>query len=291
MVNRTSIDGHLTVGEILARTFRLLLTISRPTLIVSVGLIALVGIISAIQSVWLETQHSDDGIMSLASITFLFLVSLPVISFACVLLIVQVNATLQNEIFNIMESIRHTIPRILPFAVLSCFSVVVFFLILMAFALPAFILGTVVSAALNTGSAGQIDTFTSVPPLFVVGGVALMLFPLTYLFARWILAWPSVVIEGTGPITAIKRSWSLTRGQVWRMIGYTALLSIAPLIFSFLQATIIRQSLVLVFGENISVIANGIAQVASVLFNTLITPFYIILTVILYYDLLSEKGK
>src|SRR5262249_56585201 len=44
--------------------------------------------------------------------------------------------------------------------------------------------------------------------------------------ARVAGGWPAVVLEGSGPVDALRRSWPLVRGSWWRIFGITLLAGI-----------------------------------------------------------------
>lgn len=58
--------------------------------------------------------------------------------------------------------------------------------------------------------------------LFVLGGIALF----CWFTTKLLLAVPSIVLEGYGPISAIGRSWRLTNGYFWRTFGIWVLVSL-----------------------------------------------------------------
>ncbi|MBO0682528.1 MAG: glycerophosphoryl diester phosphodiesterase membrane domain-containing protein [Candidatus Dormibacteraeota bacterium] len=50
--------------------------------------------------------------------------------------------------------------------------------------------------------------------------VTCLLIPLSlWILVRWSVAVPVMLAEGAGPLTAISRSWDLTRGSWWRVFG------------------------------------------------------------------------
>lgn len=67
-------------------------------------------------------------------------------------------------------------------------------------------------------------------PQYAVRPVLLALPILLYFWARLMLATPAAAVEEGGPIALIRRSWALTRGQVWRLIGFALLILIVSLV-------------------------------------------------------------
>jgi len=67
----------------------------------------------------------------------------------------------------------------------------------------------------------------------IIGGIA------TFVVAVWILirltlAVPAVVLEGTGPVEALRRSWQLVQGSWWRVFGITLLAGIVVAFIGFI---------------------------------------------------------
>ena len=59
----------------------------------------------------------------------------------------------------------------------------------------------------------------------LVVGVGLTV-AVTYLTVRWCLAVIVVGLEGTGPVSALRRSWHLTGDNMWRTFGVLAVLAL-----------------------------------------------------------------
>ena len=65
-----------------------------------------------------------------------------------------------------------------------------------------------------------------------------------FLWVCWVAAIPSTVLEGTGPLRALARSWGLTRGHRWTLAGGLALVLLAVTLPTFaLQAVATRIAL------------------------------------------------
>lgn len=69
-------------------------------------------------------------------------------------------------------------------------------------------------------------------PLTLAVGVGVI-----FIWTRWSLAAPAVVLERAGPIAALKRSWALSRGQFWRIFGISLLTRIVVGMVSGLATT------------------------------------------------------
>jgi hypothetical protein len=71
--------------------------------------------------------------------------------------------------------------------------------------------------------------------LFVLAFLVISLF----FWVRLMLMTPVAAIEGLGPIALIRRSWSLTRGHFWKLLGLFLIVSIIGFIILFVVTTII----------------------------------------------------
>ena len=67
-------------------------------------------------------------------------------------------------------------------------------------------------------------------PQYTVRPVLFALPILLYFWARLMLATPVAAAEGGGPVALIRRSWNLTRGHVWRLLGFLVLVLIVSLV-------------------------------------------------------------
>jgi Membrane domain of glycerophosphoryl diester phosphodiesterase len=158
-------------------------------------------------------------------------------------------------------------------------------------------IGVVIASLLviATSSDGQITRGPGVffgLVIFVAAFAALIL-----LTVRWALVIPVIVIEGLGPVAALRRSWGLVSGSSWRVLGYllafgllfglvaalltfalTVIVSPASLTARSLTATIDPARLAIVnFGGN--------------LINAVLMPFTAIGMMLLYMDLRFRKGE
>src|SRR5262249_60338781 len=56
----------------------------------------------------------------------------------------------------------------------------------------------------------------------VFGSIAALVLTV-WIWIRFSLAAPAVILEGAGPIAALRRSWQLVRGSWWRVFGISLL--------------------------------------------------------------------
>lgn len=71
--------------------------------------------------------------------------------------------------------------------------------------------------------------------LLALVGYLAVLAGLLVLGVKLLFVAPAIVLEGLGPLAAIRRSWSLTKGQFWRLLGITV---VVQLIVSFVSGAV-----------------------------------------------------
>lgn len=130
----------------------------------------------------------------------------------------------------------------------------------------------------------------------VIGGfliVILLLVGMTFSFASFFAIPAASVIEGAGPIAAIRRSWALAKGARGRIIGIT--------IVSWIIIYLPMMGIMLLFGLGLGIVGGVggleaidamvestrfifIQQAISLLSSALTFPFLVAVSVLLYYD-------
>jgi hypothetical protein len=78
--------------------------------------------------------------------------------------------------------------------------------------------------------------------LVAAGLAALVLF--TYLLASWMLVPVVATLEGAGPLHALRRSWGLSNGSRWRVLGLLALLLVLQVVIGVVFAFVFLASFV-----------------------------------------------
>jgi hypothetical protein len=131
--------------------------------------------------------------------------------------------------------------------------------------------------------------------LAIVAAVAsiplLLLLPLgAYVYGRWLVSWVALLVEGTGPVASLGRSWDLTRRSWWHTIaiGFAATLIIgvlSGLISSIFQG--IGAILSSVAGA--PVIGAILTSLGGAISGPLMEPFSAALLVVLYYELRARR--
>ena len=146
------------------------------------------------------------------------------------------------------------------------------------------------AAGLGQLQSGDFSTLMAlaVGMLFLVGfllGMAVVFGPLVYLMSRWIAALTGMLHRGWGPIEALRNSWGLTRGLVWRTVAFylvvTALLYVVEFtlgILTFLPALLLPAA--------VSGVALGATSAAV---QVILRPIGAAAVALYYFDLLVRK--
>ncbi len=114
--------------------------------------------------------------------------------------------------------------------------------------------------------------------------IVLLLAPTAYFMGRWLAAVPTLLIEGMGPLTALQRSWALTKGRVWRSLIFIVLLTLISAIVIGLPVVFMQQIAIILMPSQLALI-TVISTSVSYLLNLFYQPFYATGIVLFYYDL------
>lgn len=134
----------------------------------------------------------------------------------------------------------------------------------------------------------------ALPSLFlwtiVVGLLAIplmILLPLgVFLAVRWSMSWVAILVERTGPIEALRRSWALTRGAWWHTFLVSLAMSIIIAVLTYSILGVLGGAAALSgFAAGNSLLTGVIISVGGMLINLVITPFSAGITMVLYYEL------
>ncbi len=142
------------------------------------------------------------------------------------------------------------------------------------------------------------------PAMIRTGIILIIILPLTfitiigipvaiYLAVAWLLSLHVAVIEGEGAFASLSRSRALVKGNWWRVLGITILVtmivSIVNLIFSIPSLMV---GIPLALSNNTHTISAGAAVISTIFgtIGTIITgPVIYIAWLLLYYDLRARK--
>ncbi|GGO75729.1 glycerophosphoryl diester phosphodiesterase membrane domain-containing protein [Nonomuraea cavernae] len=90
---------------------------------------------------------------------------------------------------------------------------------------PLLALGGIIAALIVSGAAESSGGQAALVAITLVGLVLYLGYAL-FFKARFAFAAPAVVLEGRGPIDAMRRSWHLVTGDFWRVLGILLLTSV-----------------------------------------------------------------
>lgn len=113
----------------------------------------------------------------------------------------------------------------------------------------------------------------------VTHGFVLVVLPLLFLVAiRFAVAGPAVVIDGLGPLTALKESWRITSGRFWKVFWFLLLLGL----LSGTLSAVISSPASMASGSYLAPEMSGLFQALA---STLVTPLGAAGTTLLYFTL------
>ena len=120
---------------------------------------------------------------------------------------------------------------------------------------------------------------------------AAMLVLTVFVSIRWTF-WPqAVILDGTGPLGSLGRSWRLIAGSTWRVIGYALLFGLAA---GILQGLLAQVGLIVV-DALAGVLPDDPELVLRFAVNTLATlllaPVVPVAMTLLYLDLRIRRGE
>lgn len=114
----------------------------------------------------------------------------------------------------------------------------------------------------------------------VLAGVAGGLVGSVYLAASWMVSPAVLILEGAGPVEALRRSWALSGGNRWRIIGLVLLLLVIQVVLSSLLSFVLLAS----FATD-QVLQLIVQQGVNLLASIAWAPVYWGTFAVLYYDL------
>lgn len=116
--------------------------------------------------------------------------------------------------------------------------------------------------------------------LGAIAGVVVTVF----VFASWLVAPVVATVEGVGPINAVRRSWWLSSGHRWRILGLQILLAVLQFVLSTLISVIFIASFISDTGLRFA-LQNLVNVIATVLWAPIEWGTF----TILYFDLRVRK--
>lgn len=144
-------------------------------------------------------------------------------------------------------------------------------LLLVSLLLWTIMVGTFLVAAL----------LTTIPFVGVVAFIAAIV-GLAYLYLRWSVALPAVVVENAGAIASLSRSTGLTKGRRWTILGFLIVLTMVVTAGTAAVSLIVALPLELL-GLNL------VGQLAGQLIGAASMSLFVIAMAVIYHDLRVEK--
>jgi hypothetical protein len=115
-------------------------------------------------------------------------------------------------------------------------------------------------------------------------GFILLIIPGIIAFVRLALTAPVLIVEDVRGTGALRRSWNLTRGSFWRLLGVLILATLIAAVASLI-ITIPAEVVAVVIGPD----GWPVSALGSVLATVLVTPFSTLIVVLFYFDMRIRK--
>ena len=138
------------------------------------------------------------------------------------------------------------------------------------------------------GKIGPILLVAILTGLAIVGGFLLLIIPAIIFGIRFLLASQIVILEDTKAKAAMSRSWNLTRGYFWKIVGAMILSAIIGSIVQAIVSAPFQITAQFLLGENL-VLGSVLMFIGDAIGGTLVTPFSVIVQVLVYFDLRIRK--
>lgn len=156
--------------------------------------------------------------------------------------------------------------------------------------IPAY-LGAQIISSLGAGIAAGVPfgiiAAVAPPAVTVIAGLVLLI-AIIYMFIKFALIAPVIAIEGErNPITALKRSWQLTKGNSLRILLFLFLLMFTIGIIATLVSAVLTLILS-ALGEPVATIGTN---VVSGLVNALVTVIFLVVTVAIHRQLAGPSSE
>ncbi|MEJ8544437.1 ABC transporter ATP-binding protein [Brevibacillus borstelensis] len=185
------------------------------------------------------------------------------------------QAAVYGEATSLKASLKQSFGRFWPMAGSTIVYMLIAVGIMLAFGVAIFLL-----SMLGIGIGSLFDIDDPNPVVIVILAIlayllflVLMILVPGYFLLRWAFFLPVVLVERDG--IGIGRSWRLTKGNFWRLVGLYLVLTVIYTIFSGgIQALLMG-----VFGVSV------LGQLLMVLFSCLLTPWMMIVYSLAYLDL------
>ena len=298
-----AIPGPLSLGELLDRAFRLYQSRFWRLLLTAGVLLVPIGLVTALTTgrfmtsflQWAELAEANRGpdidelVPQIIGFSGAIIVQMLLVGLATAWATLAVTslgvAALHGHELPLGASLRAGLRRLLPYLGMVIAQALAVMLVMVIAMAPFIVVAFMTTAfAERAGALGAIG-FALLMVALVLVMILMMLAAVLYLPARWIAALPSLVVEGLGPLQALRRSWDLTRGHAWRSFGYLLLLGILGYVVTNMPSAAVQQALITAVGPGELGWALGIAIAFTQAMAVVWLPLQAAATVLLYYDL------
>ena len=240
------------------------------------------------------------------------IVILPVQAIAYLAIISHCVESLHGRPLAVRTAIINSLRRLLVYLVMVAASTAVLAGIFIVLAIPVYItflttdfpltvfrdvFTTPIPADDIDAQARQIESIMNVidraiPGLlgFSLAGV-LCFVVLIYMVARWLISGVALMVERTGPIESLSRSWDLSRNFVLRTVGYHLLLGVISGVIAGLVSVFLGFGLPTVLPSLDQELLYGVNSSIGILASLFIVPLYTTAYVLYYFDLRVRKEK
>ena len=139
----------------------------------------------------------------------------------------------------------------------------------------------------NTGSSGEVLLVILVILLVLLVWVLITVF----LVVRLFLAPAALILENTSVASSIRRSWTLTRGSFWRVLGALVLMGLIAWLVAGAIGIVagVGGGVVTVLQPGSATVAASVVMLASTLATALVMPFTASVAALIYIDLRMRK--
>lgn len=139
----------------------------------------------------------------------------------------------------------------------------------------------------NTGSSGEVLLVILVILLVLLVWVLITVF----LVVRLFLAPAALILENTSVASSIRRSWTLTRGSFWRVLGALVLMGLIAWLVAGAIGIVagVGGGVVTVLQPGSATVAASVVMLATTLATALVMPFTASVAALIYIDLRMRK--
>ena len=261
MTTQFPLSGPLTVGGLLGRVFRLYRARFGLFLLTAAVLLLPIGIFPAVLVMFEEGSSFPllvPGVFYLSSTPVPVLILLAaVLMFAVVYILAALVLTIQSHALlhgrppAARVVLRQGLGRLLPYAATTATKWAAVIVAIVAAVYFAFFGVYFIGASLDPVTypivanperysslahavVDVLNLFTFALPTVLFGALPV------FLLARLFVAPAALVVDGSGPLDSLQRSWELSQGHSWRMMGYVMLLFLLLRLFNYAPATLFQ---------------------------------------------------